>query len=777
MRALEKDRERRYETANALAAELRRFLNNEPVTAGPPSVSYRLGKFVKRQKGPLSAAGSLFVVSLAGTAVSLWQAEVARHEAERATQAEQTARQKQTEAEAATALAQERADTIRRNLYFAEMSLAGQAAIQAAGIVTVAELTQQWLPKPGEPDLRGWEWYYLDSLTRPELATLRGHTNHVTSVTWSPDGAKLASADGAGTIGIGDKASLKLVKTLRGHRGLVRSVDWSRDGSLIASGGAADRTVRVWDARTGEEKLKFMGHDAEIVQVSWNPDSDRLASTDRKSTLKIWSERKGREAFSVRGLDSYRTLNVCWSPDGGRLAVGSSAAGGSPGIRIVDGNDGKLIETLPQISGILAWSADGKCLAGSYGQGIFVWDLSAKKRISNWLTHRGTTFGISWSPNSRRLASCGTDHTVTVWDPSDGSEIFTWAGHRYAVNSVAWSPDGSILASGSGDATVKLWDARQGENPESLEWRKTSGVNSISWSPDGRQVVAAGYRGLKVFDGDTHKLNFIVDVGNLSVLCQTWSPNGTRVSLGRTDGLIQIWDVAAGKLLSEEPAYPSNRVAALAWKPDGSMFVSGGNSERGPLSLKTWDGITGKLTASVNSAAYINSALYDSSGYRIAVTQGNSIAILDSGTLETILRIDSGHRTLTIAAWSPDGRMLASGGDGAIGGVPEVRIWNASTGELRSILTGHHSLIRTIDWSHDGSRLASGDRDGVVKIWDPATGAQALTIGGPPKGISGLAWSPDGTRLLYGGEDKVGILDATKGYEAEKERLNKETEK
>jgi hypothetical protein len=257
MRCLEKDRRRRYDTPNELVADIERHLKNEPVVARPPTLIYRVQKLVRRNKLAVGAVAAIAAVLVLGVIVSTSQAiratrskrEAVLHEQE-ARQAEKKAEAALAEADAATTLAQQRTAEINRNLYFAEMNLAGNAAAEPGGISRIADLTSRWRPEKGATDQRGWEWYYLRSVLHHDLFTISGHAGDVNSLAWSPDGKLLASGSHDHTIKIWDPASRQVTLTLIAHTNGVNSVAWSPDGKRLASG-SYDGTVKIWDARKG----------------------------------------------------------------------------------------------------------------------------------------------------------------------------------------------------------------------------------------------------------------------------------------------------------------------------------------------------------------------------------------------------------------------------------------------------------------------------------------------------------------------------------------------
>jgi serine/threonine protein kinase len=242
MKCLEKDRARRYETANGLASDIQRHLNNEAVLARPPSAAYRFQKLIRRNKLAFAAAAAVTLTLIAGLSFSTWA--FLREAAQRRTAEGSAEQAHQAEQKAESAAAQ-----ITRNLYFAEMNLAGNAAAEPGGISRIAELTAKWRPEKGAADLRGWEWYYLRSLLHRDLFTLSGHTNEVDSVAWSPDGKFLVSGSRDGTIKVWDVTNGHVNLTLPSHvhwiATVASSVSWSPDGKRLASGKSSEIEVQA----------------------------------------------------------------------------------------------------------------------------------------------------------------------------------------------------------------------------------------------------------------------------------------------------------------------------------------------------------------------------------------------------------------------------------------------------------------------------------------------------------------------------------------------------
>lgn len=269
MKALEKDRSRRYETANGLAADVQRYLDDEPVVARPLSAGYRLRKIARRYKALFATTAVVAGTLILGTAVSVWQAVRARHEAVRAIQAEKTARQE--------------SDKAQQREYNAN-SLLMQMMWEQNNILGFNNLLERQKPGPDQNDRRGFEWHYWWNTSGRGHDSLEGHSAPVASVAFSPDGRLLASGagkpSGVGEIVLWDLTTREVVRRFDcRHR--VHEVAFSPDGKRLASAigevGAVEGSVKLWDLDTGQELFNEPFSNL-VDSVAFSPDGTHLVA-------------------------------------------------------------------------------------------------------------------------------------------------------------------------------------------------------------------------------------------------------------------------------------------------------------------------------------------------------------------------------------------------------------------------------------------------------------------------------------------------------------------
>ena len=288
-----------------------------------------------------------------------------------------------------------------------------------------------------------------------QFATLKGHSDWVQSVAFSPDGKLLASGSSDGTVKLWDAATGSTLQTLDGGSLEVGPVAFSPNGKLLASG-SLDGVVRLWDVAAGSVKRMLKGWDA-VESVAFSPDGKRLALASNDGTVELWDS-KGAAVQRLRG-HRYPVRAVAFSPDGKLLASGSS----DRTIRLWDAAAGSALQTLKGRMGkvwSVAFSPDGKLLAsGSIDRVVRLWDVEAGSMKRTLKGHWDAVESVAFSPDGKLLASGSLDGTVRLWDAAAGSALQTLNGHSDYVWSVAFSPDGKLLASGSRDGTARLWNA------------------------------------------------------------------------------------------------------------------------------------------------------------------------------------------------------------------------------------------------------------------------------------------------------------------------------
>jgi WD40 repeat protein/serine/threonine protein kinase len=779
MKALEKDRNRRYETANGFAQDVQRYLADEPVQACPPSAWYRIRKFVRRHRRPVLAAAVILLLligGIIGTSVGLVQATVSDERAQSAAIKAGEERDAANEARTAETVQRKRAEDLgkelRQKLYVAQMNMAGEAAGSPLGLGRVAELLSPW--REGQPDLRGWEWYYLYGQSHQELLTIpaasRSGPQH-RCPTWSPDSKRLVSAGNDGTVKTWDAATGKdAVIFEMGYQD--RSLHspflaFSADGSQLACawpGGTA-----IWDAATAKRRLTIVPGTGRYCGVAaWDPDCGRLALVDNNAPndIQILDVNTGKTKVILKG-NAASPRSAAWSHDGKRLA--SLDLQGK--LRIWDLATAKVsldikLDNPPWSAGYFSWSPDDRRLVYGDQMGLLtLWDTATGKRLVARQFNRSVR-GVAWSPEGTRLAFGTNNGEVMVVEAATEVTLYTLGGHSTLTDDVAWSPDGTRLVSIDNYGVAKIWDANQ---PVQI-FDPTGGTRTVSWSPNGKRLASVSARGhVRIWNGvtragpepfkDTVTLTDQAAPARDVSTRVSWSPDGTRLA-SPNGAAIQIWDAATGKELSSLKG--KREVRSLAWSPDGRRLASA--EEDGAVGI--WDSVTRKQTLLRRvepGEDPVPCVAWNPAGTRLAAACNSGCVLIWDAITGQLTSMIRGHRgVVTSVAWCPKGTRLASAGRDR-----EIHVWDASTGRVLGTLKEHTGMVDQVSWSPDGKRLASCSWDQTVKLWDPITGETVITFHFLPKSEipACLAWSPGGSRLAVGcGSGSIEILDAAPGY-------------
>ncbi len=560
----------------------------------------------------------------------------------------------------------------------------------------VSTVLERWLADrdrrtPGRPWLRSRRPPPVHLETAQRMV-FRGHASAVTSVAVSPDGRRLASGSGDGTVRVWDAADGRERLKIHVGRGVslsnsgVASLCFAPDGRRLA--GVAGAAVCVWDADAGAEVFRLPEAAGVMAAVCFSPDGRRLATAAADQTVCAWDARGGGAVARLAG-HAGAVNAVCYSPDGRRLA--SAAADDT--VRVWDVATGaEALRLRAPSRGLhsLCFSPDGRRLAaGSANESVCVWDAAtgAEALQFRWQSTPDDTdesgqstiladsrvTAVCFSPDGRRLATAALyDPAVRVWDAASGAELFQLRGHAGGVTGLGFSPDGRRLASGSADRTVRLWDA-SGSNAKARPLRGGAGtVRRRRFSPDSRRVatVADDDGGVRVCDVATGAELARLETA-IWAQCLSFSPDGRLLARGR-GAAAGVWDAATGAPLCDLRGH-TGEVAGVHFSPDGRRVASASRDR----TVRVWDARTG-------------ACLLELAGHRAEV-----------GAVR----------------FSPDGaRVAGAAADGA------VRVWAAATGAELLAVQGDAGEATDVAFSPNGRRVAHETGGGWVRVWDAATG-------------------------------------------------------
>ncbi len=749
MKCLEKDRTRRYETANGLAADLKRHLGNEPVLARPPSAAYRFQKALRRNKLVFGATAVVAATLVVGIAVSTWQAFAARKAQHRESLARRDAERNGQRAELGELAA-------RRNLFASDMKLASQAW-DLGEIGRTRRLLTAHQPQPNQEDLRGFEWRLLWAFCRPDqsvdlpvetsiwdaialspngkwvmtggrngrlllwdlprrevIGHFPGHELNIGCLAFSPNGRMLASGSGGlfapnqpGELKLWDVESRTLITNLTGHSLALNDLAFAHDGKFLATAGA-DKAILVWDMATKQIAARLEGHTDEVLKLAFSPNQLLLATASRDRTAKLWEIPSGRCIKTLKG-HSLKLWTVAFSADGSKLVTGSA----DTTAMVWDMASGENVANFPLRTEVrsVAFSIDGKTLAvGSFGS-VTLFDIQMQEATP--LGFKGLAGAVRWlgfAPDDKTLLGSVEFAKPTLWRIASAPKVRVERPHADATMALAISHNGKLFATGSGDffqrhrrSEIKLWDFPSGRLLQTFTNHQAD-VTGLAFTPDDRLLASGSIdKTVRLWDVTSGEqahgfTNGLGEIGAVAV-----SSDGQMLASSGADARIKLWDIPSKMPLPH--LVHSGRVDGIAFAPIGNALASGGRDG----TVWIWDSKTGTVKHRLIHSPIIASLTF-----------------------------------------SPDGKLLAAGSTDK-----SIRLWDVESGHEIRHFEGHQHVVNIVAFSPDGKILASGSVDSTVKLWNLAIGQEVATLRGHRDGIFALAFTPDGDTLISGSRDKT----------------------
>jgi WD40 repeat protein len=762
MKALEKDRNRRYETANSLAADVQRFLHDEPVLACPPSAWYRLRKMARRHRWALALAGVLFAALLviaAGSLVAALFLNEALQDSEghriRAEGAEETSRQAEkvaTERLYGSVVAQARSSRLSRRMgqRFNTLDTLAEAAKIAQKLnifpVHALELRNETVAALALADVRvakEWDGWPVGSMTidfdNAFERYARVDRQGVVHIHRVADGSEIWQLTGFGAGNFGGEET---------------HPQFSPDGRfLVLTRNRPQHQLKLWSLGGPEPVLIPLQAPSLCTGRVFSPDSRELVLVRRDGSAHLYELPSGRELKRLEGTGNSGYGNLAYHPKARQLAMSHAS-----GVQIRDLATGNVLADLPVAEGsyYIAWHPQGKILAVCERDRIQHWDVATRLPMVRLEGRAESNFTFAFNHTGNLIVGTGWDRTLHLWDTRSGRQLFST---RSSVGCLRFSPDDQVLAAGcdSDNRKLRLWQVALPLGHRELvrvPVRNAEGYASPTVSPKERILAVTTGNGVGLWDLATGTQLGFLELGNSQCL---FEPSGALLTCQARHGPTDVlrWpvqrDSAESGLLRIGPAeklpVPGG---GLALSQDGSALAIGASrftGERGWIwRPKACRPLT-RLKEFHKDPRYIS---ISPRGQWVATGSfwGTKVKISDAYTGDLVHELPVEETSPVL--FSPDNRWLATDGGGC-------RLWTVGSWRQGPNIGGACRAF-----SPDGAMMAVETGHGVVRLVDPGSGRDYVRLEDANQALAGNAcFSTDGARLIIanGESNSIQIWD------------------
>jgi serine/threonine protein kinase/WD40 repeat protein len=757
LKCLNKEAQKRYYSAQDLADDLQRFLENRPVLARPVNRLTKFSRWVKRNPVVASLTLTSILLLVSGTAISSYFATQENQRAMEAIAAKADAIEQTKIAEQAlidvnrALVAVENSEQKTRSalrekswhLYKSQL-FALKASWEQQKFGHLQRLLNASKPVADEADFRGWEWYFFQDEVTRRFSTISSATSKFTNVKFSPDGKYLALRRADGAIEVRDVNKRAIICTIPGNRQLEMA--WHPGATLLAAA-TRDHEIEIWDVAKVELLDSLATPEGDETNMSnralaWSNDGGRLALGGYQR-IDIWSW--AGQAEHERTLTSLPTWisTLDWHPTGEELA-----AGGASYAAVIDVSKDQSIwqrhQSRVKVFDV-EWDATGEQLATCWNWPalrIRIYDRAGKE--TELPQNRGAVTDLAWDTNTNDIVAANPGQSIGIWNLDSRSLTEELRYHSSPITGLDYHSDRQLGASVDAAGTVKVWS---GIKPTTAadEIQLPFNAGQLEWDSRGNWIACGSDSQVCVCQLNRREIKFI-DLQAREFAYLAWHPTQSLLAIQDRAGRVTVTNILDDKTVFDQQATSWDFNHSLAWSPDGSTLAAGSGMKWHQDDLTgtdLWDWDSGERILTIETDRTRTRVAWSDDSQRIAVASFSDRLLRIWGLADQELVMET---SLPSAVWeigfSPDGRKVAAN---LLSG--PILIIDAASGKTVFQLDGHSAAIDSFSWSSDGSRLLTSSRDKTLRVWDAATGDELVAFGPEPRMGGSARWHPFGHQI------------------------------